>query len=288
MVELYVEHLVLAMREVRRVLRDDGVVFLNLGDSYRGSGRGHGSRPSKLTPLCDGCPLHNQGRARSLCLIPDRVRIALSEDGWIIRNSIIWEKPNCVPESVRDRCTSSYEQIIVLTKQGRYYWNKEEAREPSVSWENDPLGGGTTPFKKDGKLKAWTMRHSNKLGSSKTEKPLKPHSFIGAGPKGDLFIANGTHGARSAHRMEMKPTRNMRDVWTINTRPHEEAHIAMFPEELVERCIRCASRPGDIILDCFAGSGTTGLVARTMGRNAVLLDISEEYVNLMRERLKKK
>jgi len=179
----YVDHTVLYMRENRRVLRDDGVVFMNIADSYHGSGRGQGSQPSLLTPLCDGNPLRGQGRAKSLCLIPGRVAIALEDDGWIIRNLVIWEKPNCIPESVRDRCTSSYEFVIVLVKQQGYYWNAEEAREPSVCWEKGSPGGGHTPSKKDGKMKEWTMRHSNKAGSSKTEKRLST---------GDVLMDDGT------------------------------------------------------------------------------------------------
>lgn len=319
-ISLYVEHLVTAMREVRRVLRSDGVVFLIIADSYYGSGRGAGRSESAVqlskSPHCDGNPLRGQGKAKSLCLIPHRVMIALENDGWIIRNDIIWEKANCVPESVKDRCTSSYEHVIVLVKSKKYCWNEAEAVEPSVCWEKGSLGGGHTPSRKDGKMKEFTMRHSNKLGSSKTEKRLSTGDVlmedgtvkwhpVGQGPKGDALIEEGTHGRRSklsppignvkhqalgkptlaGHRVEMRPTRNMRDVWHIPTKPHKENHIAMFPEQLVERCIRIGSRPGDVVADFFAGAGTTGLVARELKRNAVLMDISQEYCELMRQRL---
>jgi hypothetical protein len=241
---------------------------------------------------------------------------ALQDDGWIIRNDIIWQKPNGLPESVNDRCTASYEHVIVLVKQPEYYWNAEEAREPSVCWEKGSLGGGCTPSRKDGKMKAFTMRHSNKLGSAKSAKRLSTGDVVqpdgsvkwhpvGVGPKGDAMIADGTHGARSklyppignvkhqgvgnptlvGHRVEIKPTRNQRDVWTINTRPHSEEHIAMMPEELAKRCILLGSKPGDTVFDPFAGSGTTGEVARQLGRNSVLLDISERYCQLMKDRL---
>jgi DNA modification methylase len=318
-IELYVEHLVMAMREVWRVLRHDGVVFLNLGDSYHGSGRGAGRSASAVraskSPHCDGNPLRGQGNAKSLCLIPHRVMIALQDDGWIVRNDVIWAKPNCVPESVDDRCTSSYEHVIIMTKHQNYYWNWEEAREPSVCWEKGTLGGGVTASQKDGKMRAFTMRHSNKVGSSKTEKRLSTGDLlredgtvrwhpVGAGPKGDALVADGTHGGRTklsppignvkhqalgkptlvGHRVPFRPTRNMRDVWSIPTIPHKEKHIAMFPESLVKRCIRLGSRPGDLVMDCFAGSGTVGLVARQLGRNSVLMDISEDYVNLMKQR----
>jgi DNA modification methylase len=279
-VELYVEHLVNAMREVRRVLKDDGVVFLNIGDTYHGSGRGagkNGTNDMKMNPNCSGTPLRGRGKAKSLCLIPHRVPIALENDGWIVRNDIIWEKPNAVPESVKDRCTSSHEFVFVLTKSENYYWDQEAVREPSVCWAKGSLGGGHTASKKDGKMKAWTMRHGNKVGSSKTEKLSPP-------------IGNAKHQALGkptlvGHRTPMRPTRQLRDVWTINTHPHKEKHIAMFPEALVERCVQLGSRLGDVVLDCFAGSGTTGVVAKKLGRNAVLLDISEEYVRMMHDRI---
>ena len=318
-VALYVEHLVMAMREVWRVLRNDGVVFLNIADSYHGSGRGagkNGTNDMKMNPLCAGTPLRGQGAAKSLCLIPHRVMIALQNDRWTVRNDIIWAKPNCVPESVKDRCTSSYEHVIVLVKSKKYYWNQEEAREASVCWEKGSVGGGVTASRKDGKMKGWTMRHSNKLGSSKTEKRLSTGDVlmedgkvkwhpVGVGPKGDGLVADGTHGERTklsppignvkhqalgnpalvGHRVPFKPTRNMRDVWIIPTVPHKEAHIAMFPEELAARCIKLGSKAGDTILDCFGGGGTTGVVARQLRRNAVLLDISAEYCQLMKDRL---
>lgn len=260
-IEAYVQHTLEAMREVRRVLRADGICFWNVGDSYLGSGRGLGAMEDS-----NGNPLRGQDRAKCLCLVPERISIAALTDGWVVRSIIVWEKPNCVPESVRDRPTHSYEHIIMLVKQKKYLWNYEEAQEPSK-----------TP----------------------------PHP-VGSGPKGDAFILDGTHGERTkrlmppignakhqalgkgtlvGNRVEYKSTRNMRDVWSIPTQPHRDAHIAMWPEALVARCIRIGSRPGDTVLDCFAGSGCTGLVANQLGRNAVLLDTSTEYVALMKQRL---
>jgi DNA modification methylase len=270
-IQEYIDHLMLAAKEWWRVLRDDGTVFLNIADTYHGSGRGggkNGTNDMKLNPHCAGTPLRGQGRAKSLCAIPDRVKIALIEFGWIVRNDIIWEKPNSTPSSVMDRCTNSYEHIFVLTKQGDYLWNWEAGQEPSVT-------------------------------------PWHP---VGTGPKGDALLADGTHGARSrgprlmppiggkkhqevgngtlvGNRVPFRETRNLRDIWRISTKPHKDPHTAMWPEELVERCISLGSRPGDTILDCCAGSGTAGLVARQQARNAVLMDISAEYCQLMKSRL---
>jgi DNA modification methylase len=274
-VQAYIDHTMLALRESWRVLGNDGILFWNICDSYYGSGRGIGSI---FNPRCSTTPTRGLSRAKSLCLIPERVAIAAQAAGWIVRSRIIWHKPNCVPNSVRDRCTRSYEEIFMLTKRQNYFLNKKEAVEPSVCWQNDSLGGGVTPSTKDGMMKYMTMRHSNKVGSSQTEKRVRP---IGEGPKGDAMIAAGIHGKRSrrlppigntkhqalgnatlvGNRMEMKLTRNSHDVWTINTRPHSEAHTAMWPEALVERMIRISTKEGDTVLDSFAGSGTTGLVA---------------------------
>lgn len=200
-VDEYVERTILAMRECGRVLRDDGILFWNVGDSYHGSGRGagkNGTNEMKMNPLCSGTPLRGQGEAKSLCLIPQRVARAAVEDGWIVRNWITWEKPNCVPESVCDRCTVSTEIILILVKQRKYYWNPEEAREPSVCWEKGSLGGGHTASQKIGKM----------IGSSKTEKRLSTGDVlmedgsvkwhpVGVGTKGDALVADGTHGGRT-------------------------------------------------------------------------------------------
>jgi DNA modification methylase len=284
-IQEYVNRTVIALREIRRVLRPDGVIFWNVGDTYHGSGRGMGATDdTKFHRNCDGNPFRGQGKTKNLCLIPGRVAIAASDDGWIVRSIIVWNKPNSVPESVQDRCSSSYEVILMLVKQRNYFWNPEGAREPAVT---APHAVGAGPkgdaFIADGthgersEYWDWDMRLSNKTGASKTEKRLTP-----IGNRKNQRVLKGTLGG---NKVEHKWMRNLRNVWTINTRPHRESHIAMFPEELVQRCIRIASRPGDIVMDCFAGSGTTGLVAQQMGCSAILLDISEEYVNLMKQRV---
>jgi DNA modification methylase len=181
-VQLYVEHTIEIMREIRRVLRDDGLLFWNIADTFK---------------------------HKSLACVPQRVAIAAVEDGWVLRDSIVWAKPNPMPESVKDRLTRSHETILMLAKTESYNWNPEAAREPATS--------------KD------------------------------AGPDGK---------------------RNMRNVWTIALQPFRGAHFAPFPEELVRRCILLATKPGDLVLDLFGGSGTTGKVAMELGRRSVLLDIN--------------
>jgi DNA modification methylase len=212
-----------------------------------------------LTPLCDPNPVPANGKAKSLCLIPERIVIAAEDDGWIVRDIIIWHKPNAVPESVGDRCTRCYEVLLMLVKQRNYYWNSEEAVEPSICWEKDTWGS------------------AEKTLQARRAKLLPP---IG-GPKHQQLDKATLVG----NRMIMKLTRHLRDVWTIPTHSHRESHIAMFPEELAARCIRIGSKEGDVVLDPFAGSGTTGLVAERLKRNAVLIDISTEYVVMMKRRL---
>jgi DNA modification methylase len=239
----YVAHSVEALREVRRVLKDDGVVFWNISDTY--------DRATK-----------------SLCLVPERVAVAARDDGWIVRDIIVWHKPSPVPESVRDRCTRSYEPILMLAKQKHYYFDCDAIAEPSVCFQRSLQGGSMRAPKKEGG--AQRLSHA----------PVKK-----AGCKyGKLKLAEGQAGKQ----IEMKPTRNRRNVWTIATEPHKDSHIAQFPSELPRLCIKAGSRPGDLVLDPFAGSGTTGIVARELGRNAVLLDISAEYARKMREKLEGK
>jgi DNA modification methylase len=198
-VQMFVDHTIEVMREMRRVLRDDGLLFLNIADTYRNKG---------------------------LVCVPQRIAIAAVEDGWILRDSIIWAKRNPRTESVKDRLTRSYETVLMLAKSKSYYWNHVAAREPATS--------------KD------------------------------AGADGK---------------------RNMRNVWRIALQPYGGAHFAAFPEELVRRCINPATKPGDLVLDPFGGSGTTGKVAMELGRRSVLLDINYTgeggYEQLARQRFQK-
>ena len=250
--EMYVEHTIQILREIKRVLRKDGVVFWNVGDSYAGSGMGAANYPGDYQKQNSNTgTLNVTGRKaykskdikpKDLCLIPFRVAIAAQQDGWWIRSVIIWNKPNPMPESVKDRPTDAYEHIIMLTKSARYYWNMEAVRE-----EYQGLGK-PRPFAKQGN----DDRNDT----------------------GRIYEADNNGG------------RNLRNVWTFPTQPYPEAHFATYPEALPERCIKAASKEGDIILDPFAGSGTTLKVAAELNRKAIGYEISEEYCKLIIERNK--
>jgi DNA modification methylase len=239
----YVSHTMDALREIRRVLRPDGVVFWVVGDSYGGGGQGGGGKNACRTGRKYGPAKITSVPPKNLCLVPERVVIAAQDDGWIIRDIVVWQKPNCLPESVRDRCTRSYEVIFMLVKQKKYYWN-QDAREPAVS--------------KPGTL-------SPPIGNAK-HKAMGKATLVG-------------------NRVLLMETRRPRNVWTIPAGQRGTSHVATFPLELASKCILCGSRPGDLVLDPFGGSGTTGLAARELGRNAVLVEVSEEYARLAAERV---
>lgn len=289
-IEMYVEHTVDILREIRRVLRPDGVVFWNIGDSY--SGNGGNAKPGGPNAKC-GNTRSGVGssvttgfsqrvpiglKPKDLCLIPARVALAAQADGWWVRSIIVWAKPNAMPESVTDRPTDSYEHIIMLTKSQRYFWDADAVREQ----------GSTT--NRERQMPNGLYQPDNKAS------PLGFDNSCGA---------NGT--------------RNMRNVWTFATNPYSGAHVATFPEELPRRCILAATsakgaciqcgapwekamgwRPTCLcrgqhgktqpclVMDTFAGSGTTGRVAIELGRSAALFDIAygdgDTYAGLARKR----
>lgn len=250
--ELYVSNMVLVFREVRRVLKDDGVLWLNLGDSYWNNFGGGsatmttGNAEAVRQRGRHNKPKHDLFKIKDLVGIPWRVAFALQEDGWYLRQDIIWHKPNPMPESVTDRCTKSHEYLFMLTKNQRYHFDskaiKEEAKTPAMS--------------------------RNKHGEG----------YQADYPNGDRFSPGervwGADGKR-----------NKRSVWTIATKPFKGAHFAVMPEALVEPPLLATSRPGDMVLDPFAGSGTVGVVALRHQRNFVGVELNPEYVKIAESRI---
>ena len=245
--EAYIEKLVAVFREVRRVLRGDGTLWLNLGDSYAheypsGPQGKTGQRSDRrFTASASGGTGHGL-KPKDLIGIPWRVAFALQADGWWLRQDIIWAKPNPIPESVTDRCTKSHEYIFLLTKSARYFYDTEAISEASTGRE----------------------RWFGDCGYSE---------------------ASGRNDGSSKEAKEGRATRNRRSVWTINTKPFKEAHFATFPPEIPEICIKAGSRPGDTILDPFSGAGTTGIVAEKLGRKYIGIELNPEYQEMAEKRI---
>ena len=252
--EEYVQNMVEVFREVKRVLKDDGTLWLNLGDSYCGTGNKGSSKDPKHSDGRNGQKkaVNNkiQGlKPKDLVGIPWRVALALQADGWYLRQDIIWHKPNPMPEPVIDRCTKAHEYIFLMSKSPKYYYDVDALKEKATTIENRPSGiVRDRLYDYDSKEKAMGKRTSSGLDqdSNVTEPSM----------------------------------RNKRSVWTINTKPYKEAHFAVFPTKLPELCIRAGTKEGDIVLDPFFGSGTTGWVARELGRNYIGIELNPEYIKI--------
>jgi DNA modification methylase len=328
----YVARMVEIFREVRRVLRSDGTLWLNLGDSYAGSGKGQTSngcadpknnktRGMKL-PVdhslgqrigsVHGDGGHTSGFPAPPCLkpkdlvgIPWMVAFALRADGWYLRQDIIWAKPNPMPESVRDRCTKSHEYIFLLTKEPRYFYDQEAIKQPlreaSVARLGQDVenqeGSDRVPGKTNGKMKA--VRFGGKkqcpdtrLQSGNEWKPrVRPHGIVrdrmlDYDSKESKLRPNNNRGCyESEHELpEPGMLANKKSVWMVATQGYREAHFATYPPDLIKPCILAGSRAGDIVLDPFAGSGTTGEVALELGRKAILIELNPKYIPLIKQR----
>ncbi|MGD0966273.1 MAG: site-specific DNA-methyltransferase [Candidatus Acidiferrales bacterium] len=248
----YIVRTIAILQECRRVLRDDGVLFYTIGDTYASDTKVTGGIRSFETNKRGSCTPNGKKfksgiPTGNLCLIPERVAVAAQEDGWIVRSVIIFEKENPMPESVKNRPTRSYEKILMLTKSGRYFWDAEAASEPS--------SGKTATFSKPGKTHGIICRNDIKYDRTMGKCPSEYFS----------------------------PKRNIRNVWTFALQPFTGAHWGTFPEELPTRCIQAASRIGDIVLDPFCGSGTTGVAALRLQRKFVGIDLA--YHGLARNRI---
>lgn len=247
--EEFIAAMVEVFCEVRRVLRDDGTVWLNLGDSYGGARGGPQGRSGQMaTRSVSG---HRDARSRSKTtpggykqrmMIPARVALALQADGWWLRDEIIWHKPNPTPASVTDRTTPAHEMIYLLSKSPRYFYDAEAVRERAVQ---------------AGRVRA------DKMGGNKGDE-------IHHSP-GGIFLASDT--------------RNRRSVWKVATKPFKGAHFATFPPDLIKPCILAGCPKGGTVLDPFGGAGTTGLVAQVHGRNAILCELNPEYAEMARDRV---
>jgi len=249
-VDEFAQALVGVMREVRRTLAKDGVLWLNLGDSYnayngnRGASRTGLSRNDPMPSLPTGAGLSDPSLPnKSLLMVPARVAIAMQLDGWVLRNEIVWAKTNGMPSSVKDRLTNKHESLFLFSKTARYRFNLDAIRQPHVrTWEPGKNGGRS----------GWDRGDHLNAGLSKAA----PH------PLG----------------------KNPGDVWSIATVPFSGAHFATMPPKLAERCILAGSDSGETVLDPFVGAGTTTVVAEALGRQSLGIELNPEYAQMARDR----
>jgi len=288
--EAYVESLVNVFREVKRVLKDDGTLWLNLGDSYNGSGKGGNPEGSPFTKqktnqgsLLDRPTRISGLKPKDLIGIPWMVAFALRADGWYLRSDIIWAKPNPMPESVKDRPTKSHEYIFLLTKSPDYFYDYEAILEtavnrPTDSWDKRKSAGAGSGSMDNGHNSSLAKGKgfSHTLGGYGVPKNLQPD---GQQPN-SIHVKRLTGDSDENYQM-----RNKRDVWTVNTKPYKGAHFATFPTELIEPCILAGSKEGDTVLDPFNGSGTTGEVSIKHHRLYVGCELNPKYVKLTHRRL---
>ncbi len=279
--EEYVAKMVATFREVKRVLKPEGTLWLNLGDSYNGykgnsvknnfesdyaGFRNQPARESKFGLECKNL------KPKDLIGIPWLIAFALRADGWYLRQDIIWHKPNPMPESVTDRCTKAHEYIFLMAKSQKYYCDMGSIAETVAQSTverlkqdiNNQKGSDRVPGKTNGSMKAVAPRYG---GKKYTEDPS---------------VFNRT---KSGNAYDFREMRNKRSVWTVTTKPSKEAHFATFPSDLIEPCILAGSRVGGIVLDPFMGSGTTALVALKNNRNYIGFELNPEYIKIAERRL---
>lgn len=264
--EQFIAQLIDVFREVRRVLRDDGTLWLNIGDSYSSGGRDSygtfqpGSKQATHSAIKSARrPAAPEGvKPKDLIGIPWMLAFALRADGWYLRQDIIWHKPNPMPESVKDRCTKAHEYLFLLTKSPRYYFDADAINERCESGESDIR-----------KMKEQLPRIGGK------------HKTL----VDPLSMASSTTNIGQKRSVGNGETRNKRSVWTVATQPFKEAHFATFPPALIEPCILAGSKPGDLVLDPFGGAGTTGLVADRLQRDAILIELNAEYAGIAKRRI---
>jgi DNA modification methylase len=290
--EAYVGQMVAVFREVRRVLTPDGTLWLNLGDSYAGSGKGDNPNGKQATNKGTRFDSPTSGvvpsnlKPKDLVGIPWRVAFALQADGWWLRSDIIWAKKNCMPESVLDRPTRSHEYLFLLTKSSYYYYNAAAIREPAIY---DVNGTGPAARKARQTTQNKSMPTAERAGVRQAEfkDATAFHGKRSDKQRGHSRRHDGFNDRWDAMSKEEQCTgyRNKRDVWWLATGQFPDAHFAVMPEELVEPCILAGSREGDTVLDPFAGSGTVGVVALRHGRRFIGIELNQDYCQMARHRI---
>ena len=303
----FIGHIVHVFRLLRPALKADGVIWVNMGDSYAGA---RGGAQGASGQVADRSASINRVRERNRTTVVEgiqrknligqawRVAFALQADGWFLRSDIVWHKPSAHPESVEDRCARDHEYFFMLSKNPDYAFNAEAIKEPcsgnahprrampSIERESadgqdrllevpeNPVGWATAG---GGGLYAWSSAAGPRTAIS--------HAKAGVHPKASSApVGTRANASFSEAVTDLVTTRNRRTVWRIPTEPLREEHFAPFPTKLVEPCILATSKPGDVVMDPFAGSGTVGRVALLLGRRAVLIEANPDYRRIIERR----
>lgn len=255
--EEYVAKMVEVFWECKRVLKKEGVMFLNLGDSYWANRAENGQSydDNEVQRKRSGGKMHSTLKPKDLVGIPWRVAFALQADGWYLRQDIIWAKPNPMPESVTDRCTKSHEYVFLLAKSQKYYFDNEAIKEEASTKEDRPPA---------------VVRERIYGYNSKNNQLRK-----------DKMFATRPTSVKSSYE-----TRNRRSVWTVTTKPFKAAHFATFPEDLIVPMVKAGCPKGGLVLDCFMGAGTTALVAKNLGRQFLGIELNPAYIKIAEKRLR--
>lgn len=278
--EAYIERLRMVFHDVWRVLKPAGTLWLNIGDSYCGSGRGLGDVNKKGVGLKAACtdntfqkPYRVEGyKQKDLIGIPWMIAFALRADGWYLRQDIIWTKANPMPEAVKDRFCKAHEYIFLLSKQERYYFDHDAALELADGWDGRSINAKYV--NRDYMAEVGGCE----FGSSRPRWPQKPKGRVGK--KGNI-----DEHANSGRYYYETPYRTKRDVWRVASEPCREAHFALFPTRLITPCIECGCPPDGIVLDPFFGGGTTGVVAVRTGRRYLGCELNPEYIRIAEKRI---
>lgn len=301
--------------EVRRVLRPDGTCWINMGDSYatgagrvgnhpgggaqgeawRGSRGGHEGKQAYSVGARGTGQLTQPNRmpqpglkAKDLVMMPHRLAIALQDAGWWVRQDIVWNKPNPMPESVRDRCTKSHEYIFLLTKSAKYFYDAEAIKEPAVGIADHPRNSfGTKDYEVPGQKPQKRTARGNGVGFGHGfDKVVKPRATVAVVEMIDADAsARMGRGPGWRETAEIPSVRNKRSVWTMATHSFAEAHFATFPPELPENCIKAGCPVDGVVLDPFFGAGTTGLVADRLQRDCIGIELNPVYAEIARKRI---
>lgn len=299
--ELFVQQLVNVFSEVKRVLKPEGTLWLNLGDSYSGSGKGigdttgdkwkqgtnKGTREGKFVKVNTGL------KAKDLIGIPWMVAFALRSNGWYLRQDIIWNKPNPMPESVTDRCTKAHEYIFLLSKSSKYYYDAKSIKtkvtdatvQRMLQQIEDQKGSERVPGKTNGTMKAVGPGRNARKGVD----VKGGNQGSGVGIPAMAVHGNGLDGHSGYFDKEGNliggVMANKKSVWTVTTKPFKDAHFATFPEDLIVDCIKAGCPENGIVLDPFMGAGTTALVARKLNRNYIGYELNPDYIKIAEKRI---